>query len=30
MYIFLKKQANHNKEIGQLDYGSYAEGKSLK
>lgn len=30
MYVFLRKQANHNREIGQFDYGSYVEGKDLK
>ena len=30
MYTFLRKQANHNSEIGQFDYGSYVEGKELK
>lgn len=30
MYTFLRKQANHNREIGQFDYGSYVEGKNLK
>lgn len=30
MYVFLRKQANHNREIGQFDYGSYVEGKGLK
>ena len=30
MYVFLRKQANQNREIGNFDYGSYVEGKSLK
>ncbi|MDD6038866.1 MAG: TetR/AcrR family transcriptional regulator [bacterium] len=30
MYAFLRKQANHNREIGQFDYGSFVEGKNLK
>lgn len=30
MYVLLRKQANHNREIGQFDYGSYVEGKDLK
>lgn len=30
MYTFLRKQANHNREIGEFDYGSYVEGKDLK
>ncbi len=30
MYLFLRKQANQNREIGSFDYGSYVEGKSLK
>ncbi len=30
MYIFLRKQANQNREIGQFDYGTYVEGKDLK
>lgn len=30
MYASLRKQANHNREIGQFDYGSYVEGKGLK
>ena len=30
MYQFLRKQANHNTEIGHFDYGNYVEGKNLK
>lgn len=30
MYKFLRKQANHNREIGNFEYGSYVEGKDLK
>ena len=30
MYTFLRKQANQNREIGQFDYGSFVEGKTLK
>lgn len=30
MYVFLRKAANQNREIGAFDYGSYVEGKSLK
>ena len=30
MYLFLRKQANQNREIGSFDYGSYVEGRSLK
>lgn len=30
MYLFLRKQANQNREIGHFDYGSYVEGKDLK
>ena len=30
MYLFLRKQANQNREIGHFDYGSFVEGKDLK
>lgn len=30
MYRLLRRQANDNREIGQFDYGSYVEGKSLR
>lgn len=30
MYMYLRKQANHNMEIGSVDYGSYVEGRELK
>lgn len=30
MYTFLRKKANHNREIGTFDYGKYVEGKTLK
>lgn len=29
MYLFLRKQANQNREIGHFDYGSFVEGKKL-
>ena len=29
-YKYLRKHANHNRKIGNFDYGSYVEGKNLK